>query len=246
MKKRAKKRSVLHDWFYNPHTLGFVIVNDFLAFLTLVSVLSIILETVPSLAGYEKLFNYIEYITVFFFTLEYLARIAAERRDFTAYIFSFFGLIDLLAIVPSYIGFANLTFLKTTRILRILRLLRMVRLAKIARTMEEEHRDLESYRVTYRLNVGIYFFALLSANILFGTLIYIFDNGEATFSNIPLGMLWSMKLLLGGVTQVTPSSLIGEIIAVMARFTGLILFGLLIALVGNGVKRILFGTTKLE
>ncbi len=246
MKKRRTKKSLLHDWFYNPDTLGFKVVNDFLAFITIVSVLSIILETVPSLSAYEPLFNLIEYTTVFFFTLEYLARVMAERKDFTAYIFSFFGLIDLLAIIPSYIGFSNLTFLKTARVLRILRLLRMIRLAKVTRLIQQEKKELESYRVAYRLNIGIYFFALLSATIIFGTLIYITEHEEAAFSSIPLGMLWSIKPIMGGVAQTEPMTIFGQIIAVSARFTGLVLFGLLIAIVGNGVKKLLFGSTKIE
>ncbi|MBX2866519.1 ion transporter [Candidatus Kaiserbacteria bacterium] len=240
------KRSFIRRALYEPGTRPFVIVNDILALLTLVSVFSLILETVPRLAAYAPYFTAIEYIAVFFFTLEYLARIAVNRKQVSSYVFSFFGIIDLLAIIPTYLGFSNLTFLKTTRILRILRLLRMIRLAKIARFGSEKRRDLEEYGDIYRLNVGIYFFALFSSIILFGTLIYIVEGTNPTFSSIPSAMLWALKPLLGGVAQIEPVTVLGQIVAVLARFTGLILFGLLIAVIGNSVKRLMFGSKKIE
>lgn len=236
----------MHHIFYDVGTTAFSRVNNFLALLTLISVLSIILETAPGLSKYNSVFITIEYVSVFFFTLEYIGRIMAQRRDFASYVFSFFGIIDLLSIVPTYLGLTNLTFLKTTRILRILRLLRMVRLAKIARLPKLKQRDLEDYSYLYRLNISIYFFALFAATTIFGTAIYILEGDNPTFSSIPLGMLWAVKPLLGGVAQTLPATIPGEMVAVLARFTGLALFGLLIAIVGNAVRRLLFGTEAIE
>ena len=231
---------------FEPNTKLFAFVNDFLALLTLVSVFSLILETVPRLEPYMPIFTAIEYIAVFFFTLEYLARVFVNKREASSYVFSFFGIIDLLAIIPTYLGFSNLTFLKTARILRILRLLRMIRLAKVARFGNQRRRDLEEYRDIYRLNVGIYFFALFCAVVLFGTLIYIAEGDNPLFTSIPSAMLWALKPLLGGVAQSEPFTVLGQIIAILARFVGLILFGLLIAIVGNSVKRLMFGSKDIE
>lgn len=250
MRRKKRKKKIFHQSlykiFYDPTSPGFAPVNDFLAGLTLLSVVSIILETVTVLSEYELIFNTIEYVTVFFFTLEYIARIIAKKRNAGSYAFSFFGIIDLLAILPTYLGFTNLTFLKTARVLRILRLLRMVRLAKVTRTLSHKRHDLEDFQSLYRWNIGIYLFALLSTVVFFGTLIYIVEGNKETFTNIPLGMLWSMKLLLGGVAQAKPATVAGELIAIMARFSGLVLLGLLLAITGNIVKRWLFGTDKIE
>jgi len=239
-------KRIIHRALYQPSSRLFAITNDLLALLTLISVFSLILETVPRLAPYIPYFNAVEYISVFFFTLEYLARVVVNKRHVSSYIFSFFGIIDLLAIIPTYLGFSNLTFLKTARILRILRLLRMVRLAKVARFGTEKRRDLEEYSDIYRLNIGIYFFALFSTVILFGTLMYIVEGSNPTFSSIPSAMLWALKPLLGGVAQEMPATVFGEIVAILARFTGLILFGLLIAIIGSSVKKLMFGTKNLE
>jgi len=235
-----------HNSLYKPQTKSFAFVNDFLAVVTLISVFSLILETVPRFENFIPVFNAIEYGAVFFFTLEYLTRVLLNKRQMSSYVFSFFGIIDLLAIVPTYLGFSNLTFLKTARILRILRLLRMIRLAKIARFETQKRNDLEDYGAIYRLNIGIYFFSLFCAVTLFGTLIYIVEGHNPTFSTIPSAMLWAIKPLLGGIAQQMPATALGEIVAILARFTGLILFGLLIAIIGNSVRRLMFGSHEVK
>ena len=80
------------------------------------------------------------------------------------YIFSFLGVVDLLAIAPTFLGLTNLTFLKSVRMLRILRFLRMGRLAKIARIGGKKHdlKDLEDYSSIYKMNIQIYFFRTLN------------------------------------------------------------------------------------
>jgi voltage-gated potassium channel len=228
--------------FYNVESRKFLVVNNFLAVLTLISVLAIILESITSLESYSTLFRTIEYVAVFFFTLEYIGRILVNKKDITSYAFSFFGIVDLLAIVPTFLGLSNLTFLKSARILRILRLLRVIRIAKIARFEKERTKDLEDYAHLYSLNIKIYFFALLSAIIVFGTLIYIIEGDNETFRNIPLGMIWAAKILLGGISPVVPATVVGEIISVLGRFVGLALLGLLISIVGGMVRKLLFGT----
>lgn len=241
---RLQKKA--HELFYDVESRQFLIVNNFLAILTLISILGIILETVVSLEAYTTLFHIIEYTTVAFFTLEYVGRIIANKKDIYSYIFSFFGFIDLLAIVPSYFGLTNLTFLKSARVLRILRLLRIIRLAKIARLEKLHSKELEDYAYLYKLNVKIYFLALFSSIIIFGSVIYVVEDARGVFANIPLGMLWAAKVLMGGITQQIPSTPFGELISVLGRFTGLALFGLLISLVGTTIKKLVFGTKNME
>jgi len=232
----------IHDVFYDVRSLWFGPVNNFLAGVTLISTLSIILETVASLSPYVPIFNFIEYSAVFIFTLEYLARIYANKRDMFSYVFSFFGFIDLFAILPSYFSVTNLTYLKSARVLRVLRLLRMVRVAEISRLAGIYPREPEDYAHLYKLNIRIYFFALFSAVVIFGTFIYVVEGQYVeVFSNIPLGMIWAAKVILGGISEYIPTTVAGEVIGVCARFVGLALFGLLINVIGNWMRRFLFG-----
>lgn len=234
---RTKLRNILD----NPKTREFFVVNDVLAALTLLSVISIILETVAGFEHLAPLFTGIEYVTVVAFTLEYIARIYISKKP-AHYVLSFLGIIDLLAIVPTYLGVANLTYLKSTRILRILRFLRILRLTKFSRTSF-------FYDVSpVTLNVMIYVTALLSAVTIFGSLIYIAEPGNASFANIPYGMLWAAKALLGGlggsVESQIPLTQLGQMIGLVARFTGLLLIGLLVSVVGNIFRLLLTGTSR--
>lgn len=216
-------------------------VNDFFALLTIISVLGIVLETVPGMEQYDIAFNGLEYVAVAFFTLEYLSRLYAAKKKWR-YVFSFFGIIDLLSIIPTFIGLINLTFLKSARVLRILRLLRMLRLAKIARLRREPLADAEHDESIYKLNIQIYFTALFAAILTFGALIYLVEAPHQYFNSIPAGMMWSAEVILGGgITTNYPETLAGQILGLLARFTGLALLGVLIHVIGHLLKRWLFG-----
>lgn len=216
-------------------------VNDFFALLTIISVLGIVIETVPGMQEYDIAFNGIEYIAVAFFTVEYLARLYAAKKKWR-YVFSFFGIIDLLSIVPTFLGFVNLTFLKSARVLRILRLLRMLRLAKIARLRRKPLADAEHDESVYRINIQIYFTALFAAILVLGASIYVIEAQQQSFDSIPAGMMWSAEVILGGgITTTYPETVGGQLLGLVARFIGLVLLGVLIHVVGHTLKRWLFG-----
>lgn len=240
-------RTTLKNMLTNPQARSFVVANDILALVTLISVAGIVLETMPALSEYGAAFLWIEYVTVFIFTIEYILRTAVARPK-RKYVWSFFGIVDLLAIVPTFLGLANLTFLKTARVLRILRFLRMVRLAKLVRVKRAGGSDVEEHQRIFRLNLQIYFFALFASIIIFGTLMYIAEGGSAAFASIPHGMLWATQTILGGISGSTvgafPATTFGIIVTFLARFAGLALFGMLIAVVGNTLKQYLLGSEK--
>ncbi len=234
--------STVRDSFYNPRSKNFLKVNNFFAFLTIVSILFIVLETVVSLAVYERTFQIIEYVTVFFFSLEYLGRLFTAPSKIK-YVTSFFGIVDLVAILPTFFGLTNFSFLKAARSVRILRFLRMVRLVKMVRVKggaSNVQRDVD------KLTLQIYLFALFSSVLLFGSLIYFVEGSNPAFANIPLGMLWAAKLTMGGISQALPETVFGEIISVGTRFVGLLLFGFLIHIVGKFFEKALLGVTSEE
>lgn len=235
---------MLEKVFCQPQTRAFVVVNDVLTVLTLVSVAAIVLETVPSLSVYQPVFLAIEYVAVAVFTIEYISRfIVAERK--TGYVFGFFGVVDLLSIIPTYLGLANLTFLKTARVLRIMRFLRMIRLTKVVR-MRRRKIDIEDASDLYKLNMALYFSALFISILVLGTFIYLVEASHGTFTSIPAGMQWALETIVGGsISQAYPATTAGEMISILTRFTGMVLFGLLIAVVGSSVRRVIFGTENL-
>jgi len=239
--RRKTLREKMHDVFYRVGAPGLFLVNDTLAIVTLISVLALALETVPELAPYEGVFFVLEWVAVIVFSLEYGARIFVHKKQPWRYVTSFYGIVDLLSILPSLFLFGNFTFLKTVRALRILRLFRMIRLAKIA-NLSLSRRKKEGDM--FGLSVQIYLLALVCGVTFFGATMYVAEGYREEFSSIPLSALWAMKVTMGGVSQHSPDTAWGEVILVATRFFGLLLFGLMISIMGSGMKRLLLGSPK--
>jgi voltage-gated potassium channel len=230
-------RSFLKEAFDNPRSRLLVAVNDFLAFVTIVSVLSLILETVQAFHTYALYFRAVEYLTVGLFTFEYLARLYIAKLK-SAYVFSFYGAIDLLAILPTFFGLGNLTFLKTARALRILRFLRILRLTKLARVGEKRASSL------YVLNIQIYAVALATALLILGGLAYLFEGDKPYAQDLPSSMFWAFKVIFGGISYQQPETAVGIAILIVARFVSMILLGLMLGLVATLMRKVLIGSEK--
>ncbi len=239
MKKRSKKAKVTPtDIFEDPKYPLFRHANTFLAVLTIVSIAAVALETVVALERYAPVFFLIEMFAVTFFSAEYLIRLLTAKKPWR-YVFSFFGLIDLIAILPSILGLSNLTFLKSVRALRIIRLLRMVRLTKFARI---RNKDKAAHSV-YKINLEIYAATLTVAVLFLGALFYIFEP-HPDAKDIPSGMYWALKAILGGISYTQPETTGGTITLVLARFTSMILLGMMMSLIGTMLRKLLIGAEK--
>ncbi len=237
--KRSSWKALLKRVLTDPTHKQYFIVHDFLAFLTIVSIVAIVLETVPSLQKYHSFFVFAEWTAVVFFSAEYISRILITK-PVQKYAFSFFGIIDLISIVPTFLGIGNLTFLKSARALRIMRLLRLMRLAKLGRQGVNDEDGLG----VISLNIIIYAATLLISLLVVGTAMYLVEFGNEKFSSIPSSMWWSLKVFLGSIAVAQPASVLGEIFYVVARFVGMLLLGLLVGVVGNIFRSVMFGGKK--
>ncbi len=241
-KKRRKsiKAKVEVDIFDDPKHPFFGPANTVLAIMTLVSVAAIALETVAPLhAKYHAIFKGIEWLAVALFSSEYIGRLWTNPRPLR-YALSFFGIIDLLAIIPSFLGLSNLTFLKSARTIRIIRLLRMLRLAKISRAKDKE----KAVRSVYKINLEIYFISLTLAVLILGCLFYVFEHGMKEAKDIPSGMYWALRAILGGVSYPQATTTGGTVTLILARFSSMILLGMMMGLVGTMFRKLLIGSEK--
>ena len=130
----------------------------------------------PALSEYAVWFSVIEFITVFIFTLEYIARLWVSK-PWHQYAFSFYGVIDLVSILPSFVGLGNYTFLKSVRMIRLIRFLRIVRMAKLARVPKKE---IEHSLGVLGMNIAIYVACLLFALVIFGIGLYVAEPDNPT------------------------------------------------------------------
>ncbi len=245
MKKKRRKAARTKpdiDVFDDPKHRYFGPANTILAIATLISVAAIALETVASFhQKYSSIFIAIEWVAVVLFSAEYIARLFTNRKPFR-YTFSFFGIVDLLAILPSILGLSNLTFLKSARTVRIIRLLRMIRLAKVSRAKDKE----KAAKSVYKINLEIYFITLTLAVLILGSLFYTFEHGVKDAHSIPSGMYWALRAILGGVSYPQPLTLGGTVTLILARFTSMILLGMMMSLVGVMIRKLLIGSEKDE
>lgn len=244
----------LHEGFANEESRTYRIINDLIVFLIIFSILSIVMESVGSFyARYKFFFDISDWVVVSIFMLEYLANIYVAKRTF-GYIFSVWGIIDFLAIIPTIltggIDLRALKILRVARVLRFLRLLRMLRLLKLAKNASSEYEESKLAKFdTLKMDLSIYFIALFSALVLFSTAEFYIERGVANtqFTSIPNAMWWCIVTMTtvgyGDMYPVTP---LGRVVAGFAMLTGVALFGLLMNVIGKSMMSSLFGAADIE
>lgn len=235
MKMMKHMRKAVERTLEDPTSPYFSFVNDTLAAATFVSVLAIVLETVPAFAAYHTWFVVLEWVTVGLFLAEYIARICVTRPAWS-YAVSFFGIVDLLAILPTFLGLGNFTFLKSARIVRLMRFLRMIRVAKMSRMKKK---DIEETMGVFGFNILLYAVTLIFTMVVIGALLHTFMVASAW--SIPQGMYWAFSVFLGGLPAPIPPGTEGTLIFIFTKFCGMILFGLLVGVVGKVFNQLILG-----
>jgi voltage-gated potassium channel len=158
-------------------------------FWILISCLSLAGETVePYATEHDDLFKLIEYLAVFFFTVDYLGNLYFAK-DRVKYFFSFWGLVDLISIAPTYLMILNLTALQGTKVLRVLRVVRVLRVLKMARVALQAlgiggSKEKSNPILT---NLKIYFIALFSVVMISSTLMYYVEGNLYTAEAMATG-----------------------------------------------------------
>jgi len=185
----------------------------------LLSVFAVIIETVPSIESHHKLFFfYFESIVTLIFSMEYLLRLFVARKPLR-YALSFFGLIDLLSILPAYIGlfFPGARYLMIVRVLRLLRVFRILKLARyVAAT-----RVLQKALVASRFKIYIFLGVIGTMVLIMGTLMYIVEGDQSGFSSIPQSMYWTIVTMTTvGYGDLVPVTTLGKMIASIMMLIG--------------------------
>lgn len=206
----------------------------------LLSVFLVMLESVESLnIIYHKFFIISEWIITIFFSIEYVLRIISSRKPFK-YIFSFYGLIDLISILPMYLSF----FIPSTKILTVVRALRLLRLFRILNLVQfsgqASQLKLAINASKTKIIVFIYFVFIIS--ILLGAVMYVVESPESGFTSIPTSIYWCIVTLTTvGYGDIAPITPLGKIIAsfIMILGYGIIAVptGIVTAELANGRKR---------
>jgi voltage-gated potassium channel len=174
--------------------------------LILASLVVVILDSEPSLnEKYHSEFLILEWIFTFLFTVEYGLRLWLSKRKW-GYVLSFYGLVDLLAIIPSFLSLflANTQFLV---VIRGLRLLRVIRILKLARYMKEAE-TLKIAMKNSRTKIQLFLGSVMTIVLIMGTIMFIVEGPQNGFTSIGMSMYWAIVTLttvgFGDITPVTP------------------------------------------
>ena len=246
----ARVDHYIHEAFANETSPIYRVINDIIVLLIFFSIGSIVAASVDSFyLAHQKFFDVSEMVVVIIFTIEYVANIYVAPVK-TKYIFGPWGIIDFLAIAPSYLNIIDLRAIKVFRVLRVLRflrLMRMLRLLKLAKHVgkgRDKDQKVNKFD-TLKMDLQIYFIAMFSVVVIFSTLMYYAERAvEGTaFSSIPQAMWWCVVTITTvGYGDMYPVTFLGRIIAVFTMFSGLALFGLLMNVIGKYMMTSLFGS----
>jgi voltage-gated potassium channel len=178
----------------------------------LVSVLVVMLDSVASLhASHGPLFTFLEWTFTLIFTAEYLARLACVRRPMR-YARSFYGVVDLLAVLPTYLAMLvpGLSALIDVRVLRLLRVFRILKLPAYVAEFSALGQALAASRRKITVFVGFVMLVVL----VMGTLMYVVEGPEHGFTSIPVSVYWAITTMTTvGFGDITPKTDLGRLIA---------------------------------
>ncbi len=209
----------LHEIIYEADTPAGKLFDILLLLFILASVLFVMLESVKGLPEpWYDFFYTAEWVITQLFTVEYLLRLVAIKKP-RHYIFSFYGLVDLVAIFPLYLSLI-ISGTGALATLRALRLLRVFRILKITRYIKEGNRLKEALRLS-KPKILVFLFAVLIISIISGTLMYLIEGDENGFTSIPRGIYWCIVTLTTvGFGDITPATPFGQFIASIIMIMG--------------------------
>jgi voltage-gated potassium channel len=190
-----------------------------LIYLILLSVLGIILDSIEAINDqYGYWLFRLEWLFTILFSLEYLLRVYSSPKTLS-YMFSFYGLVDLLSILPSYLALfvpgANYWL-----VIRLLRVLRVFRVLKLVRYLSEANLLLRSMYASRR-KIFVFFTAVLVLSVIFGSLMFFVEGPDNGFTSIPRSIYWTIVTITTvGYGDITPQTAVGQVIATMAMLTG--------------------------
>lgn len=212
-------RTKLHDIIYEADTPSGKLFDVVLLITIIASIILVMLESIKSFdAKYHQFLNVAEWIITILFSIEYVARIITVKKPLK-YVFSFYGIIDLLSTVPKYISllFGGIHALAA---LRALRLLRIFRILKLARYLGASNLLMSAIKSS-RAKISVFLFAVLILCIIFGTLMYLIEGEASGFSSIPVSVYWCIVTLttvgFGDIAPITP---LGQFIAALIMVVG--------------------------
>jgi len=185
----------------------------------LISVVAVMLDSVAGIrARYGPYLTAAEWFFTIIFTIVYVLRLASIGRPLK-YATSFFGIVDLLAIIPTYLSLIlpGTQFLLVIRILRVLRIFRVLKLVQFLNEMNVMMRAL---RASSR-KIAVFMFTVAALMVVFGSVMYVVEGAENGFDNIPRSIYWAVVTMTTvGYGDISPKTPFGQAVAALVMMLG--------------------------
>lgn len=233
--------------FEDTRSRFFWIYHSFSAVVIIAAMVIVFLETNQELyAAYNNIFNLFEYLITGIFTAEYLVYIWLAKKK-RRYLTSFYGIVDLIAVLPTYLvflGFPDVAFLRVMRAFRIFRLVRLFRLRRLMLLAHYHSGQRKLEREIIRLNLDIYFGALILLTLVFSIILFYLENGVPGSKILVIqDAIWMIMATITtvGFGDIVPVTFAGRLFVGLVMLVGIGFLGLAILIVGKIFQKTLFG-----
>jgi len=218
-KNRGKWRDDLFAIIFEAETPAGKWFDILLIISILASVFAVMLDSVSGIRLRHGAFlSSVEWFFTILFTVEYILRLSCVGRPIL-YATSFFGIVDLLAIIPTYVSLfiPGSEYLLVVRVLRILRIFRVL---KLVQYMGEALLLMKALRASCR-KITVFLFTVLTLVIILGSLMYLMEVAQNGFTSIPRSIYWAIVTLpTVGYGDISPQTNIGQMLAACIMILG--------------------------
>jgi voltage-gated potassium channel len=226
----------LHEVIFEADTVAGKAFDIALLIFIVLSVIVVLLDSVPTInRRYGVQLYYTEWFFTIIFTIEYILRIISTRQP-SKYIFSFYGIIDLLAIVPTYLS-VIVTGSHFLLVIRILRLLRVFRVLKLARFIGAS-KTLTTALSKSKHKIIVFLEVVLALVVIMGSIMYLIEGPENGFTSIPRSIYWAIVTMTTvGYGDITPHTVPGQILASVIMIIGYAIIAVPTGIITSEVSR---------
>lgn len=205
-------REKIHEVIFEADTPLGKCFDVILIILIFASVIAVMLDSVDSFAAqYSDALFIAEWAFTIVFTIEYILRLICVRKPWL-YAKSFYGIVDILSIIPTYLSLL-LVDAKYFLVIRILRVLRVFRIFKLASYMGEANLMLDALKSS-RAKISVFLYAVVLMVVIFGSLMYVIEGADNGFNNIPQSVYWAIVTLTTvGYGDIAPQTPLGQFLA---------------------------------
>jgi voltage-gated potassium channel len=218
-KEMKLDRAKVHEIIFEADTRAGKLFDVILMISIVISVAVVMLDSIASYREqYHRLFLNLEYFFTALFTLEYILRIYSIKKPVN-YIFSFFGIIDLLSVLPTYLV-VMIPGAQSLLIIRIFRLLRVFRVLKLTRYHHASYYLIRSLQLS-RHKIFVFLATVFIIVVIVGTLMHLIEGPESGFVDIPTSIYWAVVTMTTvGYGDIAPVTGLGQFLASLLMILG--------------------------